>query len=257
MKTRDAFWDLAKFFAILLVVFWHTIGESQMSFLQPFIKNFIVNMNMPLFFLISGYFSWDLVKGGDWRKLGKRVMGYFVPLFAFSMIQNSCECLFGLSGYVDSFPKEVLKGVLFNWWYIWVLAFCLVAVFACFRVRIYGRGRVIILLVLVFLGSLFIKHAWWVGSFRHMFPFFIFGLGCKWLNVEESLTVKVGLPCLLLFVLANIFEGTTYQSRLYWYGVDSSWWGLKTDGTAVWWELGHYALGVMGSVGVMWGLPLF
>lgn len=76
----------------------------------------------------------------------------------------------------------------------------------------------------------------------------------KEVEVEKILTWKVGVPCLALYILAAVLEGTAYQHRLYFYGVDSSWWGLTADWQAPLWELAHYALGILGSVGVMWAI---
>ena len=139
MKTRNPLWDLVKFAAILIVVFWHVQKAAEMSAGQPVVTNLIVNMNMPLFFLISGYFSYGLVSGGDWKKFGWRVLGYFWPLMILSIVFNFFEWALGLPGYVDSFPKEVLKGFLVGGWYLYVLAMCVASVFLCFRLR--GGGK--------------------------------------------------------------------------------------------------------------------
>lgn len=259
MKTRNPLWDLVKFAAILIVVFWHVQKAAEMSAGQPVVTNLIVNMNMPLFFLISGYFSYGLVSGGDWKKFGWRVLGYFWPLMILSIVFNFFEWALGLPGYVDSFPKEVLKGFLVGGWYLYVLAMCVASVFLCFRLRGGVKTR-IASLVLLFVASLFIRHAWWVPYFRHMFPFFVVGFGVKAMKnveVEKMLTWKAGVPCLALYILAAVLEGTAYQHRLYFYGVDSFWWGLTADWQAPIWELAHYALGILGSVGVMWAIVAF
>ena len=255
-KARNLFWDLVKFVAIALVVFGHVQGVAGMTVGQPFVGNIIVNMNMPLFFLISGYFSYGLVLGGDWKKFGWRLLGYFWPLMITAIIFNFCEMAWGMADYKGPYPIEVMKWFLFGGWYLYVLAMCVASVFICFRLRGGVKTR-IASLVLLFVASLFIRHAWWVPYFRHMFPFFVVGLGVKAMKnveVEKMLTWKIGVPCLALYILAAVFEGTAYQHRLYFYGVDSSWWGLTADWQAPLWELAHYALGIFGSVGVMWAI---
>lgn len=56
-KARDPFWDVLKFLAMLLVVFSHVNVEFPCGILEPYLDNFRVGMNMPLFFIISGYFA--------------------------------------------------------------------------------------------------------------------------------------------------------------------------------------------------------
>lgn len=133
MKTRNPLWDLVKFAAILIVVFWHVQKAAEMTAGQPVVTNLIVNMNMPLFFLVSGYFSYGLVASGDWKKFGWRVLGYFWPLMVTAIIFNFCEMAFGMAGYKGPYPVEVLKGILFGGWYLYVLAMCVILVFVCFR----------------------------------------------------------------------------------------------------------------------------
>jgi hypothetical protein len=161
----------------------------------------------------------------------------------------------GMSDYKGPYLVEVLKWFLFGGWYLYVLVMCVASVFLCSRMRGGVKTR-IAALVLLFVASLFIRHVWWVPYFRHMFPFFLVGLGAKrWskeVEAEKMLTWKIGVPCLMLYLLAVVFEGTAYQHRLYFYGVDSSWWGMTADWQAPLWALAHYALGVIGSIGVMW-----
>ena len=134
-KVRSSFWDLVKFIAIALVVFGHVQGAAGMTVGHPFVGNFIVNMNMPLFCLISGYFSYGLVSSGDWKKFGWRVVGYFWPLMITAVLFQVLECVFGMADYKGPFPVEVMKWFLFGGWYLYVLAISVVIVFACSRLR--------------------------------------------------------------------------------------------------------------------------
>ena len=85
MKTRDLFFDVAKFFAILMVVFGHVQTASQMTWGAPYIKNFIIGVNMPLFFAISGYFTRRMDSTGSWRYLVIRIANLLWPAFLTSM----------------------------------------------------------------------------------------------------------------------------------------------------------------------------
>ena len=54
---RNSFFDVLKFLAIMLVVYGHVAGAFGCHFGQPWLDNFIVGMNMSLFFVVSGYFA--------------------------------------------------------------------------------------------------------------------------------------------------------------------------------------------------------
>ena len=64
MKKRDAYFDVVKFAAMFMVVFGHVQSATEMSWGAPYIKNFIIGLNMPLFFIISDYFAVSAVHGG-------------------------------------------------------------------------------------------------------------------------------------------------------------------------------------------------
>lgn len=76
MKKRDAYFDVVKFVAMFMVVFGHVQSATEMSWGTPYIKNFIIQSNMPLFFIISGYFAVSAVQGGG---------GDFVEMFGLSL----------------------------------------------------------------------------------------------------------------------------------------------------------------------------
>ena len=78
MEKRDAYFDNAKLFLMILVVFGH--------FLQPFVNDhplyddlyyFIFTFHMPAFILISGYFAKSGPKVGV-RKVATLVVWVFV-----------------------------------------------------------------------------------------------------------------------------------------------------------------------------------
>ena len=80
MIKRNPYFDVVKAIAMLLVVMGYSRWAYGCQVGNPTIDNFIVGMNMPLFFMISGYFSANIVKEGDWSKLGQHLVGYFWPL---------------------------------------------------------------------------------------------------------------------------------------------------------------------------------
>lgn len=55
MKNRDLFFDAVKFVAMFMVIWWYVLQCVQDRAVLSYAVNFIVGVNMPLFFLLSGY----------------------------------------------------------------------------------------------------------------------------------------------------------------------------------------------------------
>ncbi|TMR05601.1 acyltransferase [Actinomadura soli] len=86
-KQRDPFFDNAKYFAILLVVAGHSLANLQNVPLAKGLYIFVYMFHMPLFIVITGYFSrnWTFA-GGKARKLITNVgVPYVVFEFAYSL----------------------------------------------------------------------------------------------------------------------------------------------------------------------------
>ncbi|MGM0873312.1 MAG: acyltransferase family protein [Bacillota bacterium] len=75
MKNRDSYFDNAKFFLIILVVFGHIIrsfiDDSQ---LLMHVYKFVYTFHMPAFILISGYFAKGFRKKGYVKKITKKLI---------------------------------------------------------------------------------------------------------------------------------------------------------------------------------------
>jgi fucose 4-O-acetylase-like acetyltransferase len=84
MNTRNAYFDNAKFILIFLVVFGHTISPYRTSNDQVLsLYHFIFIFHMPVFILLSGYFSKNFRKKGYYKKIVTKVL---VPYLIFQTI---------------------------------------------------------------------------------------------------------------------------------------------------------------------------
>lgn len=80
---RDPYFDLVKAIGITMVVFCHIMVIAPDGMFPVWINNFRIGMNMPIFFVISGYFAWPMVEALNWRKLVRNIRAYLTPaLFA-------------------------------------------------------------------------------------------------------------------------------------------------------------------------------
>ncbi|MCD8197883.1 MAG: acyltransferase family protein [Lachnospiraceae bacterium] len=115
ISKRNESLDSLKGIAILLVMFGHVQVHNQMT--DPFLYDMIKSLQMPLFFLISGYLCGagrkveTLAELG--RRIGKRAVAYLLPFFSWLVLQH-----------ITNVPKA-LKAVLFQLdyglWFLMVL----------------------------------------------------------------------------------------------------------------------------------------
>ena len=85
-KTRDPFFDNAKFVLITLVVIGH--AYTSLRHHSEFVKTaylLIYSFHMPLFILISGYFTKNYNKAGY---LQKTIATVLIPYFIFEVIYS-------------------------------------------------------------------------------------------------------------------------------------------------------------------------
>ena len=115
MKERNESLDCLKGIAILLVMFGHVQVHNQMT--DPYLYDVIKSLQMPLFFLISGYLAGSGTKIQNLRqyagRMKKRAVSYLLPFFAWLALQH-----------LTNIP-EALRTVLFQLdyglWFLMVL----------------------------------------------------------------------------------------------------------------------------------------
>lgn len=246
---RNPFFDILKFFAIMLVVYGHVSGAFGCKLGCPWLGNFIVGMNMPLFFIISGYFAAKTIEGSDWVKLGKHLLGYFWPTAVVSCGFAVLAVLFHVSGSEKGLIGYAGRWFLFSPWFLWCLAICFLLTFLCMRLKHpVLRGGAFLLLTIA-LPCL--KGVWYMGNVRAMLPHFLFGVFVlrKW---ECWKWWYIGLPCLLVYLLGVVFQGDIHGNGLSFYGQDTTWFAFMKDPVSVIQYGMRITNGIIGGVGIMW-----
>ena len=112
MKKRNESLDCLKGIAILLVMFGHVQVHNKMT--DPYLYDVIKSIQMPMFFLISGYLAGAGSKIENLEqykeKMAKRAVAYLVPFFSWLVVQHI------------TFVPRALKTVLFQLDYgLWFL----------------------------------------------------------------------------------------------------------------------------------------
>ncbi len=115
ISKRNESLDSLKGIAILLVMFGHVQVHNQMT--DPFLYDMIKSLQMPLFFLISGYLCGvgrkveTLAELG--RRIGKRAVAYLLPFFSWLVLQHITN--------VSKALKTALFQLDYGLWFLMVL----------------------------------------------------------------------------------------------------------------------------------------
>ena len=250
-KARDPFWDVLKFLAMLLVVFSHVNVEFPCGILEPYLDNFRVGMNMPLFFIISGYFAAKTIERGDWRKLGRHLVGYFWPLAAVSVVFAALSVLFHGEGSGCGFIGYTGRRFLFAGWFLWCLAICFVIAFLCRRMV---SGWKFYLALCIVYGILLVDiHVWHIGNVRAMLPFFVVGVV---LSGRKSIWEewRVGASCLVAYMAVVFLQGDIWKNGLSFYNSPISWMAIVKDPEIMGLAAARFVNGIIGSIGICWAV---
>ena len=115
MKERNESLDCLKGIAILLVMFGHVQVHNHMT--DPYLYDVIKSIQMPMFFLISGYLAGAGTKITDFsqykKKLGKRAVAYLLPFFSWLIVQHIT--------YVPKALRTVLFQLDYGLWFLMAL----------------------------------------------------------------------------------------------------------------------------------------
>lgn len=250
---RNPFFDVLKFIAILLVVYGHVSGAFSCDWGAPYVGNFIVGMNMPIFFVISGYFSARTIEAGDWVKLGRHIWGYFWPVAVVSFIFAVLAVTFHLPGGEKGLIGYAGRNFLFMPWFLWCLAACFVLTFLCYRPKRMISRWIAFGVLMVLLP--FVTRVWHANEIRAMLPHFLLGAFVLH-RLELWKKHWIGAFCLLAYFVGVFVQGTIDTNGLSFYNMETTWTAFFSEGTSFPLYVARVVNGFVGSIGVMWLVQL-
>ena len=254
-KDRDPYFDIVKAVAIGMVIFCHVMWLAPVGTFPVWINNFRIGMNMPVFFVLSGYFAWSMIESHDWCKLGRNIRCYLQPAFFAGVLFTSIGLVIGL---VNPLPRDIvirlIRSVFVDPWFITTLIECQLLLFVSFA---FGR-RIwrALLIVAVALLAIMCRPSSAPGAIHwgclvSMMPHFVFGaivlrkLGC---HVWEKR--MIGLSCLFAFIAFTLLEGDATSNGMSFYTADSTIRVFYSFDSGACFFL-RPIVGLIGSIGVM------
>ena len=246
--NRNPYFDVVKALAMLVVVIGHTRWAYGCHVGNPAIDNFIVGMNMPIFFMISGYFSAKTVFEGNWAKLGQHLIGYFWPLAFFSCIFALGAVGFGLEGSDKGVIGYAGRNFLFSPWFLWCLAICFGISFLSARIL---KVSPLFALLAVYLLLPFLTGVWYVENVREMLPHFVFGMFV--LRMWPIWKMRyLGMTCFVVYMLVILSSNSFRVNGLSFYNGETDYVHLFSSPFNVVMLMARILLGFVGSVGILW-----
>lgn len=247
-RIRDPIFDVGKFIAMFMVVLWHLLDwTSDVRSEIHYLVNFIIAVNMPLFFCISGCFARSMIERMDTDKLVRRLILLMWPVLVFGCIEavfEFCEqkILFG------EIPITALKRILFTAWFFYALAWCDIIVFFAYKmVRSKWAFFASYLFVLILPTAPIL---WNKSPVSNMLPFYLFGLCFLNRTIKRVKFNYIGSCCFGVYLLCVFCGGNFWQNDIAFYTnyVDLYHFALENVVSLI----VRIILGISGVIGILW-----
>lgn len=245
VKVRHSLFDVTKALMMLWVIWghlglYHIVDVS--TFGDAYIQNAKIGVNMPVFFMISGYFAALTFEKCGWSKIAARSVGLLWPQTALAAV----VAVFGLLLSVDF--SESVEYLLTIWFLRTMLV---VYVLAALAYKLFNSDVLRWTAMIFIYGMMIFLPAslkfFWIGQSAHMFPYFVFGLMV--LHKHEVYKTKwISMLCGMFFLGAVILEGdeptvgmSFWSGATHWSDVVSSTYNIMTF-------FARTAVGIAGSI---------
>lgn len=260
-KKRNPVFDVAKFLVMLLVIAGHLTGNGivERGSGVSFLSNANIGVAMPLFFSISGYFAAKLLGTGDVAKIVARIVGFLWPLAAFGIVFGFI--LLGC-GKIPAWKAALYPAarVCYGSWFLTTLAVIYAIVAIVWKFVRQMKWRVAVLL-LVYATLFFISGQSGVPTWLreeyvfHMLPYFCFGV-LLLRPYELYKRWRIAIPCGIIFLAVIFLEGDVRTNGMSFYWVPVDWQTIVSDKHLFLCFGARTAVGVTGSVFVLYVIDL-
>lgn len=221
LKERDYTIDSIKGFAILLVVWGHSIQfikKDGLSFFENGMFIIIYSFHMPLFMMISGYlFYYSLYRLSTHTIITKRFLQLIIPSIAWFILESL------IIGRNINF-SNIKYGAVFPFWFLSALFAISVTYAICHMLNNKFAG---VIFTAIFVISLMCGDEWNMDRIKFMAPYFLIGVLSH--NFHEIISQKkhyIGITSVCLWIVTLIFwnrEFYIYITKMSYHNTDA--WG--------------------------------
>lgn len=251
MKKRDPGFDILKFLAMFMVVFCHIWDAAKdVRTVTDYAVNVTLSVDMPLFFVISGYFARRMLLRMDSLKLVNRLLTYIWPVIVFGTIDAIIACCTGRIAILDV-PYVAFKSWVCKFWFFHVLALCDLFSFIAWRICSLRKWHWSVCAVVVYVGALMLPEVLNKRLFVNLLPFYLFGVCCLpgFLEWPRYRRLPFGMIVFSLWIGAVMLAGNFWQNGMALYSnhinvYDFAW-------NDVWRFVCRYAIGICGVLGLV------
>ena len=247
-RARLPLFDVVKALMMLWVVWGHLglygiVGIPEGNY--PHLLNAKIGVNMPMFFVISGYFAASTFARGGWSKIAARALGFLWP-------QTALAVCVAVAGFLLAMDFSASVEYLLTIWFLrtMLVVYVLAALaYKPFKSEAMRWAAMIVIYGLMIFLPVPLK-AFWIGQSAHMFPYFVFGLMVL-RKYELYKKAWISLLCGLFFFVAVILEGNSPTVGMsFWNGV-THWADVIASPYNIVTFFARTAVGIAGSVFVL------
>lgn len=223
--VRENYFDIAKFLVMLMVISGHLTGNYIVDNGMPlWYSSFNVGLAMPLFFIVSGYFS-EKSLSRDVSRIVARIAGFLWPLASFGVVFGIVLYVIGEASVVKMMCYPIVR-LIFGSWFLTTLAIIYALVAIVWRISDKGSIRTVVMVVIWILlffladqGSILSMMR--IGSVREMLPYFIFGIILSRFRIHRIFSISIF--CGLCFFVIVFSSGKITTNGLGFYWVPEDW----------------------------------
>lgn len=246
-QNRDCTFDVVK--ALMMV--WVVWGHLGLYGITPpnaniYMANAKIGVNMPVFFVMSGYFAAHTFKNASFSKIFARCVGFEWPQVIFASLCGLIM-LFTGNGWGNTYCLVMRYG-----WFLHTMLIVFLLSYFIYRVATADWARWL-LFGASYLALLFVPCSlrfWWMQQTIHMLPYFVFGLlilGKYPLYKVKSVVVSCGL----IFLFAVFCQGDSSNNGMNFWHVNATWRIVFSNVREFVTFIGRTIVGCVGSISII------
>lgn len=193
VQSRDTYWDQCRAVLMWLVILGHCIQLlfTDTFFSQPVFK-FIYLFHMPLFMWISGYFALNSIQRHGWKIITNRSTQLLLPIFTIGTAQVFLLLIGGHFTFLEIISSYKCL------WFLWSLFECYIfgLIVQLFKIKIW---KIFSTFIPIYISAFTPEYLPYGNYLSYVWPFFVFGMYCRYLGFSSS---YISLKWLLLFPLS-------------------------------------------------------